>query len=135
MNRERIQGYLDTSDTYGTGKENRWVPTRESFRQLCHLALLGLEQRSNVPETLAWCEQASKVLASPSATALKFEPTHRHAEGGLYRFVSNASYKPLTLDWSDAVIYEAENRKLYVTTPVRWKERFTMLAIDTGKAG
>lgn len=41
--KERIQGYLDSLDSYGSDSANcYWTPTTEAFKELCDLALKGL---------------------------------------------------------------------------------------------
>lgn len=64
---------------------------------------------------------------APSAT-VAFIPTHRHVSGGLYRFVQDSRYKPRSgMNWTEAVIYEGEDHKVYVTTPARWADSFVPL--------
>jgi hypothetical protein len=70
-------------------------------------------------------------LSAHSEMQERFAPTHRHADGGLYEFVCRANYKTASdAEWSDAIIYKAEDGKVYVTTPARWQERFTFLKAD-----
>lgn len=64
-------------------------------------------------------------LARPPA----FVPTHRHADGGVYRMVQRAKWKGATdTEWRWAVIYEAEDGGTYVTDDERWSDRFQIIA-------
>lgn len=56
--RERIQGYLDTLDTYGVDSGNcYWTPTPDAFKELCELALKGLASEKQESEWIAVKDQ------------------------------------------------------------------------------
>jgi hypothetical protein len=52
MTRKEIEDFLDNIKSYNPAlrKENQWIPTRDAFRQLCQLALKGLDAQGYVPQ-------------------------------------------------------------------------------------
>lgn len=70
---------------------------------------------------------------TPLANALtkileRSKPTHRHADGGLYRFIREGRCLRIGTAWVEAVVYEdVKDGALYVTSPARWVERFIAL--------
>jgi hypothetical protein len=50
MNRKDIEDFLDNIKSYNPAlrKESQWIPTRDAFRQLCQLALKGLDAQEYV---------------------------------------------------------------------------------------
>jgi hypothetical protein len=58
MNRKEIEGFLDDIGNYNPmrKKECHWMPTRDAFRQLCQLALKGLnsEDAEDARRFRAW---------------------------------------------------------------------------------
>jgi hypothetical protein len=56
MNRKDIEDFLDNIKSYNPAlrKESQWIPTRDAFRQLCQLALKGLDAQEYVPQQAAW---------------------------------------------------------------------------------
>jgi hypothetical protein len=95
---------------------------------------LGTYQGTDAKEQcrLAIVDALDKVFAG-SATQT-FAPTHRHADGGLYRLAQEGRCYRSGAVWTDAIIYEAEDGKLYATTPERWADRFTALSPADGGA-
>lgn len=57
-----------------------------------------------------------------------FEPTHRHAEGGLYRVISRDKVKmKIGAHWHEAVLYHDVEGNRYVRTKGEFEQRFTEL--------
>jgi hypothetical protein len=91
------------------------------------------DMQSQLERVIAERDQLKRALArqielntAESATAKPFTPTHRHADGGLYRFVANTKYRDAAV-WHAAIIYEGADGELWVTSPMRWSDRFTAL--------
>jgi len=60
---------------------------------------------------------------------MKFVPTHRHAEGGLYQFMGPQKGKSNDWEyvWVDGVAYRNEEGMMFWTNDDRWAHRFTEL--------
>lgn len=62
------------------------------------------------------------------------QPTHRHADGGLYRlFATSIAGKDSFGEWEDGVLYQCiVDGKTRWTTAERWKDRFEQIEWDRG---
>lgn len=96
---------------------------------------------SNDPITRAnACNEALKVIkdfeaeavAAVSATSPQFTPTHRHAEGGLYRVIGMMRIQILGI-WHEAVEYENAQGMRFARRANEFASRFT--AIDASTEG
>jgi hypothetical protein len=70
------------------------------------------------------------IAAAEAAPKDEWQPTHQHAEGGLYRFVKDGLMREhdtprTTGGWVAAIFYENEARQMFATAPSRWLARFT----------
>lgn len=72
------------------------------------------------------CLQHGECLArsTRSATPLTFTPTHRHAEGGLYRVLRAVKVQENGL-WFNALLYDNEQGEQFVRKASVFAERFT----------
>lgn len=62
------------------------------------------------------------------------KPTHKHADGGLYRlYATGIAGKDSLGEWEDGVLYQCIiDGKTRWTTAERWKDRFTQIEWDQG---
>lgn len=60
------------------------------------------------------------------------QPTHRHADGGLYRlYATDIAGKDSVGEWEDGVLYQCiVDGKMRWTTAERWKDRFEQIKWD-----
>lgn len=65
-----------------------------------------------------------------SATRAEWKPTHRHAEGGLYRFVEAVKVQENGL-WFNAILYENEQRERFCRRASVFAARFTDIEADS----
>lgn len=71
-------------------------------------------------------------ICEAEMTLSAFQPTHRHAEGGLYQVVDGDGLFHLGGQWVPAVIYRCKNNGYYCRTKDEFERRFTALECEEG---
>jgi hypothetical protein len=110
---------------------------RESLRAMARLLAEARRERDEALGRQVPAHRSGGPVApreEPAAARLEYvplhtwKPTHRHADGGLYRLTGRGKYKAAADEhWSDAVLYDTHDGAVYVTTPARWNDRFVPL--------
>lgn len=90
---------------------------------------LGWAQCAVVAHGLASLDELKLINKDASAlakTKIRFQPTHRHVEGGLYRVVSRDKVlMKIGAAWMEAVLYHNEAGERFVRTKEEFQQRFT----------
>lgn len=73
-------------------------------------------------------DQVAAPKAEPEVTGGSWRPTHRHAEGGEYRYLGSGAGKGNEGEqWELAEFYEDAEGRLRWTSPLRWQTRFALI--------
>jgi len=77
----------------------------------------------------SYCEEPVPVPFKP--TRLPWSPTHKHIDGGLYRFERQGKMKADHV-WSPSVSYTDAKGEYFTTSLERWNSRFVEIGDDDG---